>query len=104
MTSILLTTLKLFKTSQVTVSSFEVGWNFTDGEFIESPQDVFSVTGNVTPITLSNNQVLSGRDALDEDLEGVQDSLRVAVEICDLNPRGPAAYLVETTCHATMHE
>ena len=34
-----------------------MGWNFTDGESIASPDDVFPVQGQLTALTLASNQV-----------------------------------------------
>ena len=42
---------------QKTVTSFKLGWNFTDGERIASSQDLATFDGSLQPITLSGHQV-----------------------------------------------
>jgi len=41
---------------QTTVTSFRVGWNFSDGESIASAQDVFPSRGQLAALTLANSQ------------------------------------------------
>ena len=48
--------------AQTTVTSFRVGWNFSDGESIASAQDVFPSQGQLAALTLADSQVrASGR-------------------------------------------
>ena len=41
---------------QMTVTSFRVGWNFSDGESVASAQDIFPTHGQLSALTLANSQ------------------------------------------------
>ena len=53
---------------QTTVTSFRVGWNFSDGESIASAQDVYATQGQLTAVTLANSQVRAEQSCQPEQL------------------------------------